>query len=88
MWLQPDGSAHNVTVQFVTSTGYWETSISPTGTSAQFITIPFSQFKPPSWAPQDATLDLTSVSQISFYLGGSTGSGTLRVDSITAYPAP
>lgn len=88
MWLQPDGSAHNVTVQFVTSTGYWETSISPTGTNAQFITIPFSQFKPPSWAPPDATLDLASVSQISFYLGGSTGSGTLRVDSITAYPAP
>jgi hypothetical protein len=88
MWLQPDGSAHNLTVQFVTSTGYWETSISPTGTSAQLITIPFTQFKPPSWAPQDATLDLTSVSQISFYLGGSTGSGTLRVDSVTAYLAP
>jgi Carbohydrate binding domain (family 11) len=88
MWLQPDGSAHNVTVQFVTSTGYWETSISPKGTNAQVITIPFSQFKPPSWAPQDPALDLTSVSQISFYLGGSTGSETLRVDSITAYPAP
>ncbi|WP_291797054.1 carbohydrate binding domain-containing protein [Cellulomonas sp.] len=88
MWLQPDGTARNVTVQFVTSTGYWEKSISPTGTDAQFITIPFNQFKPPSWASQGATLDLTSVSQISFYLGGSTGSGTLQVDSITAYPAP
>lgn len=88
MWLQPDGSARSLTVQFVTSTGYWETSISPTGTSAQLITIPFTQFKPPSWAPQDATLDLTSVSQVSFYLGGSTGSGTLRVDSVTAYLAP
>ena len=88
MWLEPDGSARNVTVQFLTSTGYWETSISPTGTDARFITIPFSQFTPPSWAPQDATLDLTSVSQIGFYLGGSTGSGTLRVDSITAYPVP
>jgi len=88
MWLQPDGSAHTVTVQFLTSTGYWETTISPTGTDAQFVTIPFSQFRPPSWSPQDATLDLTSVSQISFYLGGGTGSGTLRIDSITAYPAP
>ena len=88
MWLQPDGSAHNIAVQFLTSTGYWETTISPTGTTAQFITIPFSQFKPPPWAPQDAALDLTSVSQISFYLGGGTGSGTLRIDSITAYPAP
>ena len=88
MWLEPDGSARNVTVQFLTSTGYWETSISPTGTDARFITIPFSQFTPPSWAPQDAALDLTSVSQISFYLGGSTGSGNLRVDSISAYPAP
>ena len=88
MWLQPDGTGRSITVQFVTSTGYWETSINPTGTGSQFITIPFSDFHPPSWASQNATLDLTSVSQISFYLGGSTGSGTLRVDSITAYPAP
>ena len=88
MWLKPDGSAHNVTVQIMTSTGYWETTINPTGTTGEFITIPFSQLKPPSWASQDATLDLTSVSQISFYLGGDTGSGTLQVDSITAYPAP
>ncbi len=88
MWPQPDGSGRGITVQFATSTGYWETSINPTGTGSQFITIPFSDFHPPSWAPQDAPLDLTSVSQISFYLGGSTGSGTLRVDSITAYPAP
>ena len=37
-------------------------------------------------AEQDGTLDLTSVSQFGFYLGGSSGSGTLLVDSITAYP--
>lgn len=88
MWLQPDGSGRKVLVQFLTSTGYWETSINPTGTDARFVTIPFSQFAPPPWAPQGGTLDLTSVSQIGFYLGGTSGSGTLRVDSITAYPAP
>lgn len=88
MWLQPDGSGREVLVQFLTSTGYWETSITPTGTDARFVTIPFSQFAPPPWAPQDGTLDLTSVSQFGFYLGGSSGSGTLLVDSITAYPAP
>jgi len=58
------------------------------GTDARFVIISFSQFAPPPWAPQDGTLDLTSVSQFGFYLGGSSGSGTLLVDSITAYPAP
>lgn len=70
-----------VTVQFVAQGSYWETLAPIAGEGWQRLEIPFSDFAPPSWAP-DAAFDPTSVTQLAFYLGGE-GVGELRVDDVT-----
>ncbi|HLL64503.1 MAG TPA: hypothetical protein VK453_02020 [Micromonosporaceae bacterium] len=57
----------------------------PTGTTPGVVSLPFTEFRVPSWATP-ATLDLTQVTQLSLYVGGAPGTGTLRVDSFEANP--
>jgi hypothetical protein len=84
LWAKSDGSTgRNLTVQFVAGGLYWETSVPLTGDTGKTVTIPLSGFQNPPWANKGA-LDLSGMTQIAFYVGGTTGSGTLSVDSITA----
>lgn len=85
-WLQPDGSGRPITVQ-IQSSGlyYWAATFTPTGTEPRLVTLPFSDFQQPSWA-QPGPLDLNSITDLDFVIGGTTGPGTLTIDSITAVP--
>ncbi|WP_053175754.1 cellulase family glycosylhydrolase [Nonomuraea sp. SBT364] len=83
--LSQTGTAAKVTVQFVTGGVYFEHTLdaAPDGT----VRIPFADFDHPSWAGA-GPLDLTRFEQLSFYVGGGPGAGTLTVGHVTAYPAP
>ena len=74
-----------MTVQFQAAGVTWETSLTPTGTEARMVRLPFEQFRIPPWA-QPGPLELGRVSQLSLYVGGPPGSGTFYVDSFAAYP--
>ncbi len=66
---------------------YWEQAVTLDGSEGRFVEIPFTDFAPPPWAPQDATLDLSSISQLSLYPGGPRATGSIAIDSISAYLA-
>lgn len=76
----------DVTLQIVAEGSYFETTVPVQGNGWQHVSIPFDQFKPPTWAG-DATLDPTNVTQLAFYLGGD-GAGELTVDDVTTTVAP
>lgn len=84
-WLKPDGSGSPITIQFVANGVYWQDTFTPSGTSPMIVKLPFTDFTIPSWA-QSGPLDLTSVSQLSIYVGGNARKGTLYFDSFKAYP--
>ncbi|MGR0319621.1 carbohydrate binding domain-containing protein [Agromyces sp. ZXT2-3] len=69
-----------LSVQFVANGSYWEASVPIESQGWQHVAIPFADFAPPSWAGE-GELDLTQVSEHSFYLGGG-GTGTLLVDNL------
>ncbi|TFB58310.1 carbohydrate binding domain-containing protein [Cryobacterium sp. Sr3] len=73
--------SNSLSVQFVANGAYWEASVTPLTNGPQTVNIPFTDFAPPSWAPQ-ADLDLTSVTQFALYING-TGTGTMTIDDIT-----
>ena len=50
------------------------------------MTIPWGDFAPPPWAPQDATLDLSSVTAIALYPTAQTAADSISIDSISAAP--
>nr|SBO96172.1 Endo-1,4-beta-mannosidase [Nonomuraea gerenzanensis] len=83
--LAQTGAPAKITVQFVTGGVYFEHTLDavPDGVAR----IPFTAFDHPSWAGA-GPLDLTRFEQLSFYVGGAPGTGTLTVDQVTAYPAP
>ncbi|PJI93579.1 OmpL47-type beta-barrel domain-containing protein [Luteimicrobium subarcticum] len=86
LWLDRSAMAagQKVTVQIVAGGAYWEATLPDPGPhAAGVVTIPFGDFAPPSWASGESTLDLTKVTQLSFYLGGS-GAGVLGVDDVRA----
>lgn len=79
--LTVDSSASNdLALQFVANGAYWEAQVA-LKPGAQTVTVPFSDFAPPAWAPA-ANLDLTSVSQYAFYLSGNTAVGSITVDNV------
>lgn len=84
LWLSPDGSGRNFTVQFVADGTYWESTVTLTGTTAGFIQIPFTAFAVPPWATP-GPLGLDTVTQLSIYVGGNAGTSTITVDSVAAY---
>ncbi|HEX8348270.1 MAG TPA: carbohydrate binding domain-containing protein [Actinoplanes sp.] len=84
-WLDPDPNLRPITIQFMAAGVPWETTYTPTSTAAGFVSLPFTQFQVPPWS-SPAPLDLTQVTQLSIYVGGTAGSGTFYVDSFEAYP--
>jgi len=76
----------DVTVQIVAGGSYFETTLDRTGDEWQQVTVPFGDFAPPAWAG-DAVLDPSSVTEVSFYLGGD-GSGELLVDDVVTVVDP
>ncbi|MHA7284104.1 carbohydrate binding domain-containing protein [Arthrobacter sp. TMS2-4] len=86
MWVKPNAT-NKFTVQFVAGGAYWETTVTTTGTEWQKVTIPFTAFAPPSWAPE-ADLNVTAVTEVSVYVNGS-GIGNLIIDDLrTTLSAP
>ncbi|MEW9552246.1 cellulase family glycosylhydrolase [Nonomuraea sp. NPDC050783] len=83
--LDRTGTAAKVTVQFVTGGVYFEHTLDAVPGGA--VRIPFADFDHPGWAGA-GPLDLTRFEQLSIYVGGGPGSGTLTVDQVTAYPGP
>ncbi|MER7573430.1 carbohydrate binding domain-containing protein [Streptomyces sp. NPDC126514] len=82
LWARSDGSAdQSLTVQFVAAGIYWETTVPLTDTDGTRIDLPLAEFTNPPWATK-GPLDLSRVSQLSFYFNGA--AGTAWVDSITA----
>ncbi|MFB4282271.1 cellulase family glycosylhydrolase [Nonomuraea sp. MTCD27] len=81
--LSGTGGPAKITIQFVTGGVYFEHTLdaAPDGT----VRIPFTEFDHPGWAGS-GPLDLTRFEQLSFYVGGGPGDGTLTVDEVTAYP--
>jgi hypothetical protein len=73
-----------LSVQFVTAGAYWEANVPVTDGGWQTYSVDFTEFKNPPWAG-GSTLDLSSVTQYAFYLGGS-GAGTLLVDNVRVVP--
>ena len=86
LWLDRSGvgEGQSITVQIVTGGQYWEAVLPQPGPHAAGPTaIAFEDLAPPSWAGGGGPLDLSSVSQLSFYVGGS-GGGVLEVDDLRA----
>ncbi|GMA24045.1 hypothetical protein GCM10025864_18040 [Luteimicrobium album] len=86
LWLDRSkvGAGQSLSVQIVANGAYYEATLPGTGPAAAgVVTVPFDAFVPPSWASGEGPLDLTSVTQLSFYLGGS-GTGVLDVDDVRA----
>ena len=74
LWVKPDGTGNNLTFQFQTGQGrYWEGYYIMTkgDTTGKFITIPFSDFKQPSWDQHEAAMDLGAMGKFAIYVGGS-----------------
>ncbi|MEJ5945987.1 carbohydrate binding domain-containing protein [Pseudokineococcus basanitobsidens] len=84
LWVDPE-DASPVTVQLVAGGGYWEAVVTPDGTGPQVLQVPFTDLAPPSWASGGGELELGSVTQVSFYLAGTSTPRTTVVDSVTTY---
>jgi hypothetical protein len=85
--LQFDAHAtpgQTLSIQFVAAGAYWEAAVPVTEAGWRTYTVDFTAFKNPPWAA-GSTLDLSSVTQYAFYLGG-TGAGTLTVDDVRVQP--
>jgi hypothetical protein len=86
LWMKPGRDGQELNVQFTASGSYWEHQITLSGTDGRFVVIGWADFAPPPWAPQDATIDLTSVTAIALYPTAQTSSDTITIDSISATP--
>ncbi|WP_405929561.1 Ig-like domain-containing protein [Streptomyces griseus] len=82
LWARPDGTeGRSLTVQFVAAGLYWEKEVPLIGTDGMTIDIALADFTNPPWATK-GPLDLTHITQLSFYFNGQ--AGTTWIDSITA----
>ena len=86
LWLKPGHDGQEVNVQFTAAGSYWEHKLTLSGTDGRFVTVPWSDFAPPPWAPQNAALDLSKVTAIALYPTATSDADTLTVDSISATP--
>ncbi|MFF7851172.1 carbohydrate binding domain-containing protein [Streptomyces sp. NPDC007910] len=82
LWAKSDGTeGQSLTVQFVAAGIYWEKTVPLTDTDGTVLTLPLADFTNPPWATK-GPLDLTHVTQTSFYFNGK--AATAWIDSITA----
>lgn len=83
LWIKPDGSGRDLTIQFKTQDGsYWEMQYTCSGTETGKLNLPLSDFKRPSWQQSEEDLDLSGVTEFALYIGGDPGKGTLYFDDI------
>ncbi|MBD8080123.1 carbohydrate binding domain-containing protein [Cellulosimicrobium arenosum] len=84
LWLDRSGlgAGQNVTVQVVAGGQYWETVLPGTGPQpAGTVHVAFDDLELPPWAGGGGRADLSTVTELSFYLGGS-GPAVLVVDDV------
>ena len=86
LWVQPARENQEVGLQFTAKGSFWEHKLRLTGTEGRVVVVPWTDFAPPPWAPQDAVLDLSSVTNVAFYPTAQTSEDTLTIDSISATP--
>lgn len=86
LWVQPDRENQEIGLQFTANGSFWEHKLRLTGTEGRVVVVPWTDFAPPPWAPQDAVLDLSSVTNVAFYPTAQSATDTLRIDSISATP--
>ncbi|QMV43645.1 glycosyl hydrolase [Cohnella cholangitidis] len=94
LWLKPDGSGNKFVIQVNASGISFEAYPSLAGTTAGYVEIPFSEFKPASWDTANAGKVMTKenlkeIRSFATYVNkadGSTGTaGTLYLDDIHVY---
>ncbi|HEX2858107.1 MAG TPA: carbohydrate binding domain-containing protein [Propionibacteriaceae bacterium] len=87
-WVEPGADGQQLNVQFTANGAFWEKKITLAGTAGREVTIPWADFAPPPWAPQGATLDLSTVTAVALYPAtypvAQGGQDTIRIDSILA----
>ncbi len=86
LWVQPDREGQEVGLQFTAKGSFWEHKLRLTGTEGRVVVVPWTDFAPPPWAPQDAVLDLSGVTNVALYPTAQTAQDTLTIDSISATP--
>lgn len=86
LWVEPGRADQEIGLQFTAKGSFWEHKLVLSGTDPQVVVVPWADFAPPPWAPQDAVLDLSSVTALALYPTATTAQDTLRVDSISATP--
>ncbi|QGQ98362.1 hypothetical protein EHS13_27495 [Paenibacillus psychroresistens] len=91
LWLKPDGSNRQLTIQFKeTGSGEtWEIYYTLAGTTAVTLTLPFSTFQHPSWyTGGNSVRDLAAIGEYSIYVNqgsGIAGSSSIYLDAVTLY---
>ena len=87
-WVEPGADGQQLDVQFTASGSFWEKKITLAGTAGREVTIPWGDFAPPPWAPQGATLDLSTVTAVALYPAtypvAQGSQDTISIDSIVA----
>jgi len=86
LWVQPDRDNQEVGLQFTAKGSFWEHKLRLTGTEGRVVVVPWTDFAPPPWAPQDAVLDLSGVTNVALYPTAQTAEDALTIDSISATP--
>lgn len=83
LWLKPDGSNRNLSVQFKEASGdYWKAQLALSGTEGRWVDIPFSSFSRPDWQGGSGTIELNDIIEFGFYVDGAQGTGAIYFDSI------
>jgi hypothetical protein len=86
LWVQPGRADQEVGLQFTANGSFWEHKLQLPGAGPRVVVVPWTDFAPPPWAPQDAKLDLSSVTALALYPTATSTQDALTVDSISATP--
>ena len=95
LWLKPDGSGNRLVLQVNASGISFEAYPSLAGTTAGWLDIPFSEFKPAPWDTSNAGKTMNAENQkdirsFGIYInkadGGQVSEGALYLDEIKAQP--
>jgi mannan endo-1,4-beta-mannosidase len=86
LWVKPGRDGQRLGLQFTAKGSYWEHQLELTGTEGRVVVVPWADFAPPPWAPQDAVLDLSSVTNLALYPDAQSSQDTITIDSVSATP--